>query len=113
MESEQHHIVLACVVSGALFALLGSSSFSILWVVNWRPWRLYRFLLSTCSLFLFIIYLNMYVYLLSPHAVGSLPENGQISSRDLDLVLYVVHSLCSLGSLLYHLYCYLLVGDPG
>ncbi|KNA16830.1 hypothetical protein SOVF_085410 [Spinacia oleracea] len=46
MESEQHHIVLACVVSGALFALLGSSSFSILWVVNWRPWRLYSWIFA-------------------------------------------------------------------
>lgn len=35
-------IVLACVVSGTLFAVLGSASFAILWAVNWRPWRIYR-----------------------------------------------------------------------
>ncbi|KAL2940680.1 Calpain-type cysteine protease DEK1 [Bienertia sinuspersici] len=38
----EHGIVLACVVSSSLFALVASSSFSILWAVNWRPWRLYR-----------------------------------------------------------------------
>uniref|UniRef100_A0A803N5M9 Calpain-type cysteine protease DEK1 n=1 Tax=Chenopodium quinoa TaxID=63459 RepID=A0A803N5M9_CHEQI len=46
MEGEQHDIVLACVVSGALFAFLGSSSFSILWAVNWRPWRLYSLIFA-------------------------------------------------------------------
>ncbi|KAK6235751.1 hypothetical protein SCA6_011088 [Theobroma cacao] len=35
-------VALACVISGTLFAVLGSASFSILWAVNWRPWRIYR-----------------------------------------------------------------------
>ncbi|KAJ8437145.1 hypothetical protein Cgig2_016888 [Carnegiea gigantea] len=46
MEGEEHDIVLACVISGTLFALLGSSSFSILWAVNWRPWRLYSWIFA-------------------------------------------------------------------
>lgn len=46
MEGEEHGIVLACVTSGTLFALLGSSSFSILWAVNWRPWRLYSWIFA-------------------------------------------------------------------
>ncbi|KMT14308.1 hypothetical protein BVRB_4g070930 [Beta vulgaris subsp. vulgaris] len=46
MEGEEHDIVLACVISAALFALFGSSSFSILWAVNWRPWRLYSWIFA-------------------------------------------------------------------
>jgi hypothetical protein len=42
MEGDEHELLLACVISGTLFAVLGSGSFSILWAVNWRPWRIYR-----------------------------------------------------------------------
>jgi hypothetical protein len=42
MEGDEHGVLLACVISGTLFAVLGSASFSILWAVNWRPWRIYR-----------------------------------------------------------------------
>jgi len=42
MEGEQHGIVLACAISGTLFASLGLGSCWILWAVNWRPWRIYR-----------------------------------------------------------------------
>lgn len=38
--------ILACVISGTLFAALGSASFSILWAVNWRPWRIYSWIFA-------------------------------------------------------------------
>ncbi|XP_017983081.1 PREDICTED: calpain-type cysteine protease DEK1 [Theobroma cacao] len=39
-------VALACVISGTLFAVLGSASFSILWAVNWRPWRIYSWIFA-------------------------------------------------------------------
>ena len=42
MEGDEYKVVLACVISGSLFSVLGSASFFILWAVNWRPWRIYR-----------------------------------------------------------------------
>lgn len=39
---DAHNLMLACVTSGTLFAVMCSASFSILWAVNWRPWRIYR-----------------------------------------------------------------------
>ncbi|KAG6632708.1 hypothetical protein CIPAW_13G177200 [Carya illinoinensis] len=42
MEGDEHRVLVACVISGTLFTVLGSASFSILWAVNWRPWRIYR-----------------------------------------------------------------------
>nr|GEY59140.1 calpain-type cysteine protease DEK1 [Tanacetum cinerariifolium] len=32
------------IISGTLFSVLGSASFSILWAVNWRPWRIYSWI---------------------------------------------------------------------
>ncbi|GAV75559.1 Peptidase_C2 domain-containing protein/Laminin_G_3 domain-containing protein [Cephalotus follicularis] len=46
MEEDEHGALLACVISGTLFAFLGSASFSILWAVNWRPWRLYSWIFA-------------------------------------------------------------------
>ena len=37
-------LLLACVICGILFSVLGLASFFILWAVNWRPWRIYRYL---------------------------------------------------------------------
>ncbi|GER41238.1 calpain [Striga asiatica] len=45
MEAE-HALVLACVISGTLFSILGSASFVILWLVNWRPWRIYSWIFA-------------------------------------------------------------------
>ncbi|KAF8395994.1 hypothetical protein HHK36_017605 [Tetracentron sinense] len=42
MEGDERQLMLACVISGTLFSVLSSLSFSILWAVNWRPWRIYR-----------------------------------------------------------------------
>lgn len=42
MEADDRRLMLACVISGILFSILGLGSFSILWLVNWRPWRIYR-----------------------------------------------------------------------
>lgn len=39
---EEHELIVACIISGTLFSVLGVASFSILWLVNWRPWRIYR-----------------------------------------------------------------------
>lgn len=46
MEGDERGVLLACVISGALFAVFGSGSFWILWSVNWRPWRLYSWIFA-------------------------------------------------------------------
>ncbi|KAL8170914.1 hypothetical protein V2J09_022718 [Rumex salicifolius] len=46
MDGAEHDIVLACLTCATLFAVLGSSSFFILWAVNWRPWRLYSWIFA-------------------------------------------------------------------
>lgn len=46
MESDENNVVLACVISGILFVVLGSGSFSILWAVSWRPWRIYSWIFA-------------------------------------------------------------------
>ncbi|KAL9386177.1 hypothetical protein Peur_019301 [Populus x canadensis] len=46
MEGDQHGIVLACAISGTLFASLGLGSCWILWAVNWRPWRIYSWIFA-------------------------------------------------------------------
>ena len=42
MEGEEGRVKLACLVSAVLFSVLSSLSFSILWAVHWRPWRIYK-----------------------------------------------------------------------
>uniref|UniRef100_A0A3Q7JE80 Uncharacterized protein n=1 Tax=Solanum lycopersicum TaxID=4081 RepID=A0A3Q7JE80_SOLLC len=71
MEGNEHELMLACVISGTLFSVVGSASFALLWAVNWRPWRIYRF--------------------------GSLLENGRDSYKGPSWELYVVFSLCLPG----------------
>ncbi|KAJ4808103.1 Calpain protease [Rhynchospora pubera] len=45
MEGESHQkVVVACSVCGAVFSLLASLSFWLLWTVNWRPWRIYSWI---------------------------------------------------------------------
>ncbi|XP_027346143.1 calpain-type cysteine protease DEK1 [Abrus precatorius] len=39
-------VLLACVICGALFSVLGLASFFILWFVNWRPWRIYSWIFA-------------------------------------------------------------------
>ncbi|XP_022729421.1 calpain-type cysteine protease DEK1 isoform X1 [Durio zibethinus] len=39
-------VALACLISGTLFGVLGLASFSILWAVNWRPWRIYSWIFA-------------------------------------------------------------------
>nr|XP_016448913.1 PREDICTED: calpain-type cysteine protease DEK1-like isoform X2 [Nicotiana tabacum] len=46
MEGNEHELILACVISGTLFSVLGSASFAILWAVNWRPWRIYSWIFA-------------------------------------------------------------------
>ncbi|KAL7203033.1 hypothetical protein ACSBR1_034475 [Camellia fascicularis] len=46
MEGDERELMLACVISGTLFSLLGSASFSLLWAVNWRPWRIYSWIFA-------------------------------------------------------------------
>lgn len=43
---EMDGVALACVISGTLFAVLSLASFSILWAVNWRPWRIYSWIFA-------------------------------------------------------------------
>nr|XP_043613886.1 calpain-type cysteine protease DEK1 [Erigeron canadensis] len=44
MDGDDKDVMLACIISGTLFAVLGVASFSILWAVNWRPWRIYSWI---------------------------------------------------------------------
>uniref|UniRef100_A0A2P2KJ11 Calpain-type cysteine protease DEK1 n=1 Tax=Rhizophora mucronata TaxID=61149 RepID=A0A2P2KJ11_RHIMU len=46
MEGDGRGIVLACAISGTLFTVLGLASFWILWAVNWRPWRIYSWIVA-------------------------------------------------------------------
>ncbi|KAL2557117.1 Calpain-type cysteine protease DEK1 [Forsythia ovata] len=46
MEGKEHGLMLACVIPGTLFSVLGSASFAILWLVNWRPWRIYSWIFA-------------------------------------------------------------------
>ncbi|KAI4317449.1 hypothetical protein L6164_025316 [Bauhinia variegata] len=46
MEGDEHRLLLACVINGILFSILGLGSFSILWAVNWRPWRIYSWIFA-------------------------------------------------------------------
>lgn len=46
MEGDERELMLASVISGTLFSLLGSASFSLLWAVNWRPWRIYSWIFA-------------------------------------------------------------------
>ncbi|XP_020212911.1 calpain-type cysteine protease DEK1 [Cajanus cajan] len=39
-------LLLACVICGILFSVLGLASFFILWTVNWRPWRIYSWIFA-------------------------------------------------------------------
>ncbi|KAG8387378.1 hypothetical protein BUALT_Bualt02G0015100 [Buddleja alternifolia] len=41
-----HGLILACAISGTLFSVLGAASFVILWLVNWRPWRIYSWIFA-------------------------------------------------------------------
>ncbi|CAM8889204.1 unnamed protein product [Rhodiola kirilowii] len=43
---DAHGLMLACVISGTLFAVMSSASFSILRAVNWRPWRIYSWIFA-------------------------------------------------------------------
>ncbi|KAK2974456.1 hypothetical protein RJ640_013198 [Escallonia rubra] len=64
MEGDERDVMLACVISGTLFSVLGSASFAILWAVNWRPWRIYRAshlgLLYLGSLVVLLVYAILY-----------------------------------------------------
>ncbi|KAK9692429.1 hypothetical protein RND81_09G263800 [Saponaria officinalis] len=42
----ENEMWVGCVISASLFLLLSSSSFSLLWAVNWRPWRLYSWIFA-------------------------------------------------------------------
>lgn len=44
MAEDDKNVMLACIISGTLFSILGSASFAILWAVNWRPWRIYSWI---------------------------------------------------------------------
>ncbi|EPS66151.1 phytocalpain [Genlisea aurea] len=46
MEGGEYRLILGCIISGALFSVLGAASFAILWLVNWRPWRIYSWIFA-------------------------------------------------------------------
>ncbi|KAK8943955.1 hypothetical protein KSP40_PGU018953 [Platanthera guangdongensis] len=98
MEGEDgHRVVLVCTLCGGLFSIFYVLSFSILWAVNWRPWRIYswifarkwpeivqgRFLSIVCSfisvfawgvvlspILVVIIWGSFLIYLLDRHIIG-------------------------------------------
>jgi hypothetical protein len=43
-------VVTYCAMFGALFVILSALSVAILVAVNWRPWRIYRYLLPRLQL---------------------------------------------------------------
>ncbi|KAJ1405412.1 Peptidase C2, calpain, catalytic domain [Sesbania bispinosa] len=45
-EGGNRGLLLACAICGTLFSVLGLASFSILWAVNWRPWRIYSWIFA-------------------------------------------------------------------
>ncbi|PKA55512.1 hypothetical protein AXF42_Ash006714 [Apostasia shenzhenica] len=45
-EEELHRIALACGFCAGIFSLVSALSFSILWAVNWRPWRIYSWIFA-------------------------------------------------------------------
>ncbi|KAK9123371.1 hypothetical protein Sjap_012973 [Stephania japonica] len=45
-EGDERRIIVACFVSGTLFSVLTTLSVSILWAVNWRPWRIYSWIFA-------------------------------------------------------------------
>jgi len=48
---DQHSVITACAVFGAVFAVLSALSVSILAAVNWRPWRIYRWVPNSVFFF--------------------------------------------------------------
>lgn len=70
MEEEGHHgVVLACSICGCLFAVLSPLSFWVLWAVNWRPWRLYRYLgvfvsfsIGIINILLFLLLVDLFPF---------------------------------------------------
>lgn len=73
------NLMLACVLSGTLFTVLGSASFAILWAVNWRPWRIYSWIFARkwpgflhgpqLGVFCGFLSLSAWIIVLSPVAV--------------------------------------------
>ena len=53
-----HVVVTSCSLFGALFVVLSALSVTILVAVNWRPWRIYRYLpeLQNCFLLVCIVF---------------------------------------------------------
>lgn len=45
-EGGDRGVLLASAICGTLFSLLSAASFSILWTVNWRPWRIYSWIFA-------------------------------------------------------------------
>ncbi|XP_057422027.1 calpain-type cysteine protease DEK1-like isoform X3 [Lotus japonicus] len=45
-EGGDHGVLLASAICGTLFSGLAAASFSILWAVNWRPWRIYSWIFA-------------------------------------------------------------------
>ncbi|XP_078428400.1 calpain-type cysteine protease family [Wolffia australiana] len=47
MEGNEHHqLVVISAIFGSIFSGLGVLSFSLLWAVNWRPWRIYSWIFA-------------------------------------------------------------------
>ncbi|CAA7410324.1 unnamed protein product [Spirodela intermedia] len=47
MEGDEHHqVVVTSAIFGTIFSGLGVLSFSVLWAVNWRPWRIYSWIFA-------------------------------------------------------------------
>ncbi|XXG56429.1 hypothetical protein AAC387_Pa03g3838 [Persea americana] len=96
MEGEEGRVKLACLVSAVLFSVLSSLSFSILWAVNWRPWRIYSWIfarkwpeilqgpqLSAICTFLSV---SAWAIVLSPIAVLIIWGTWLISILDRDII---------------------------
>ncbi|KAL5976765.1 Calpain-type cysteine protease dek1 [Asimina triloba] len=73
MEGHERHVMIACVVSATLFSILSSLSFSILWAVNWRPWRIYSPLINykeIASLLAMLKHMHANIHLVKVHSTA-------------------------------------------
>ncbi|ERN17768.1 calpain-type cysteine protease DEK1 [Amborella trichopoda] len=46
MELDEYSVEMACAVGAAVFAVISFLSVTILWAVNWRPWRIYSWVFA-------------------------------------------------------------------
>lgn len=88
-EDEHHRLVLACSLCGALFSVLSPLSFSVLWAVNWRPWRIYRFIFL--FMFCYLCFYFSIIWLLVVYLLFFFPSNLKLVTGNAALTLPLLY----------------------